>query len=381
MKTSFLPFLCFLLIFIGCQPSEPKLENLGKAGPIELKRQRISIPLDMQSLPSYQIFAHFERNQRSMLYGYNPNTKQLDIFNLNTQIVEGHLPLDRIVDAAELEIEQVFVFRETDIFLFGDGQLLRINRQGELQEHHYVDRSWKEAGLKGKPRLSANFGLEYLVEQDSVLFYAQYLPSEVNPNLSVIAKYRLGKRSWELLPITHVDEVSQKPELGGDMLEIVKGNQFDKENLWFGYLYDSAINQFSFADNSLQVKVPRNDGGRMMILPKETDESYLLQAHFMLNPQYFKPLSHPDSAFIFRPYWKGMTIEELAQKQLTDKALYITIFNEEGNYLSEFPMEPYRYGINKWFAGSKGMYIIADHPRSFNSAVGFLNIDLLMASL
>jgi len=381
MKISSLPLLCFLLVSIGCQPNEPKLENLGKAGPIELKRQRISIALDAQSLPTYQVFAHFERNHRSMLYGYNPKTKQLDIFNLNTQLVEGHLPLDKIVDAIGLQVEQVFVFRETDIFLFGNGQLLRVNRQGELQEHHYVDRSWKEAGLQGKPKLSANFGLEYLAEQDSVLFYCQYPLGEVNPNLSIVAKYRLGNRTWELLPIKHLNEVAQKVELAGEMLEVVKGNQFDNENLWFGYLYDSAINKFNLADKSLLVKVPRNDGGRMMQLPMATEDPDLLLAHFMFNPQYFKPLSHRDSAFIFRPYWKAIDFEEIQEKQLTDKRLYISIFNEEGNYLSEFPMEPYRYGINKWFAGSRGMYILADHPRHFESNNAYLNIDLLQASL
>ena len=371
----------FLMLFISCQSAAPKLENLGKAGPIELKRQRIAIQLDEHSLPSYQVFAHFERNQRSMLYGYNPNTKQLDIFNLNTQLVEGHLPLDKIIDAADIQLEQIFVFRETDIFLFGEGQLLRINRQGELQEHHSVQNSWNDAGLQGTPTLSANFGLEYLPEQDSVLFYCQYPLEELNPSLSVIAKYRLADRSWELLPINHLDEVVQAAELAGQMIELVKGNQFDNENLWFGYLYDSAISKFSLVDQSIQMKAPRNDGGMMMHLPTETNNTNLLQAHFMLNPQYFKPLSHPDSSFIFRPYWKAMDLNEIQEKQLTDQRLYISIFNEEGNYLSEFPMEPYRYGINKWFAGSKGLYILVDHPRNFNSNERFLNIDLLQAAL
>ncbi len=377
---AFLSF-SFLLLFISCQSAAPKLENLGKAGPIELKRQRIAIPLDEQSLPTYQVFAHFERNQRSMFYGYNPNTKQLDIFNLNTQLIEAHLPLDKIIDASDLQVEQVFVFRETDIFLFGNGQLLRINRQGELQEHHSLQSSWNDAGLQGKPTLSANFGLEYLPEQDSVLFYCQYPLEELNPSLSVIAKYKLGARAWELMPIKHLDEVAESGKLAGHMVELVKGNQFDNENIWFGYLYESAISKFNLAGQSIQMKAPRNDGGRFIQLPSETENANLLLAHFMLNPQYFKPLSHRDSSFIFRPYWKVIDIDEIQEKQLTDKRLYISIFNEEGNYLSEFPMEPYRYGINKWFAGSKGLYILADHPRSFSSNVQFLNIDLLRAAL
>jgi hypothetical protein len=52
---AFLSF-SFLLLFVSCQSPAPKLENLGKAGPIELKRQRIAIQLDEQSLPSYQVF-------------------------------------------------------------------------------------------------------------------------------------------------------------------------------------------------------------------------------------------------------------------------------------------------------------------------------------
>ncbi len=371
----------FLLLFIGCQSDDTVLENLGKAGPIELKRQRIAIQLDEQSLPSYQVFVHFERNQRSMLYGYNPNTQQLDIFNLSTHLVEGHLPLDKIVAGADVNLEHLFVFRETDIFLYGNGQLLRINRQGELQEHHSVQHAWTDAGFEGRPTLSANFGLEYLAEQDSVLFYCEYPTEEVNANLSVIAKYKLGNRTWEVLPVEHLDGMANYAALAGQMMEVVKGNQFDDENVWFGYLYDSAIYKFGLANQEVQIKVPRNDGGRMRALPKQTDNPTLLQAHFMLNPQYFMPLSHRNSAFIYRPYWKAMTMDEIAQKQLTDKGLYLSIFNEEGNYLSEFPLEPYRYGINKWFAGSQGLYILADHPRSFNSNEKFLNIDLLQASL
>jgi hypothetical protein len=261
-----------------------------------------------------------------MFYGYNPNTKQLDIFNLNTQLIEAHLPLDKIIDASDLQVEQVFVFRETDIFIYGDGQLLRINRQGELQEHHSLQSSWNDAGLQGTPTLSANFELEYLPEQDSVLFYCQYPLEELNPSLSVIAKYKLGTRTWELLPIKHLDIVAENAERAGHMVELVKGNQFDNENIWFGYLYESAISKFNLAGQSIQMKAPRNDGGRFIQLPSETENANLLLAHFMLNPQYFKPLSHRDSSFIFRPYWKAIDIDEIQEKQLTDKRLYISIF-------------------------------------------------------
>jgi hypothetical protein len=364
--------------FIACSIAEKRPENLGVVGDYEMIRTQLEIPLDAGSLPKYAIYSAFEKGQRHLFYGFNSQSRALDIFDLKKQTIRGHLSLAQLESELNFKVEQVYVFSEIDIFLYGSSKLIRVNGNGHLKEYHNLDESYSLDQGKSKPELSGYFQLEYLPKQDSVLFHKKFDSKKDFETHNAVAQYKLSTRTWEDLPIRHPEILSEIENLPLDLIQVTKALNNDSDTIYFGFLYDTALAKFDTHTQEQTFAYPkiRFSPDSSFSLKQATDNKEILRAFQLMNPQFFMALP-TENEFIYRPYWKAMDIENAKNSDFTEKGLYLNILSQTLEPLADFPLEPYRYGINTWFAASNGIYLQNDHPLN-NGKEGYFIADKIM---
>ena len=358
-------FFLFFVINIVCSCKDGGgVLNSQYGTSVILKRENISIPIDSETLTSYQIFSAYNDGEYNYILGYNSKLHAIDIIDVYDRLV-SHVQLKEDGENGVLnQVSGIFVHSMDSIWVYSQNHLYLIDTLGCVKNSVVLP-----FPTGGFIVIDTNFSIAtnklfYHPERESI-FYLTAIPTEVSAEYKVY-EYNLNSKNF------------QSYDLKGGELEKESGKKYGwKQFPNVSYTLDKIVYNFPISSNvysiDLKTKKETATGGRSKFTSNLVSELVMpydfqmANKHLLENIHFFE-LQYDYSKDVYYRLHLG-SVEYVDKQNFNDayseKNLYMTVFNKNFEIINESDLGMGGYNcFNYWGILNDAFFIARNIPES-----------------
>jgi hypothetical protein len=352
-----------LFTILSCKYQTKPFENSFKENIVNnLSYKEVLIKIDSLTLSFeyYTSFDYYEDSGEVLFLGYNHKTHSLDLINLTQRRVSGHIKLEsQGPNAVGMRILGINTISADSILIDDESKFFLINSQGLVY--------WKL--IKNDPGILKNLPLGNLLTKDEAFkpgfnkktnkLIVIYQPVERKIILEMPIIIEIGMDSIEtsFIPIYY-------PEFAranfNSYIPIYGGPQvcFNKEKIIVNFAFESNIYMY---DTEKKLSISRGGKSKFTSNQSPAYDKNTNPEEYRLKTINFHPIVYdPFKKLYYRTHWGEMQLKksEFEYNNWPDKPVFITVFDENLNYLYETKLE-IKNGIvpAHLFPTSEGLFV------------------------
>lgn len=370
-------FILILTLTSSCTHKSDQLLESKYKDFISLEKKGIAIPIDENTLSSYQLFSSLKENpEEELLYAYNSPMHSLDIFNLSDKTV-SHVKLDAEGSNGIMKnVSGICVHKQDSIWLFSQGILYLTDSNGKVSRT--VTLPFPSDGF---PMVDINFSMStsklfYHPTRESI-FYLTVTPTEESADY-LVYEYFVKTDSFKTYP------------LKGGNLEKKAGKNFGwKQFPNVTYSANDIVYNFPINSNIYKINIETGKessfGGQSKYTSNVVSElvmPYTFQdadKHLVENVHFFEIQYDPLNDIYYRLHLDKTNYSSDTKSNFlyNQKDMYLTIFNNkfETIYESKLDSKTYSY-YNGWGIWNNRLFITKDNILDENKDFDSFEMDL-----
>ena len=364
------------IVAISCTNEKNNLLGNQYGNAISLGKTNVAIPIDENTLCSYQTYSIIKTNEGELLFAYNDPMHSIDVFDLKGRAV-SHIQLETEGTNGILKnVTGIYVCGEDSIWLYSQGLLYLID------SHGMVDKRIKlPFPTGGFPWVETNFSMAtsklfYHPTRESV-FYLTVTPTKKSADY-LVYEYFIQTNSFKTY------------HLKGGRFEEKAGRNFG----WMQfpnvtYTMDGILYNFPISSNVYKIDMETNKeeafGGQSQYTLNTVSElcmPYTFQdadKHMIENVHFFEVQYDSKSQVYYRLHLDkaNYTTEIKSNILYNGKNLYLTVFDKDFKIVYENKLENKRYCYyNCWGVLNNKFFIAKDNLLDDNKDFDLFEIDL-----
>ena len=361
--------LFLFIFFVSCANNrsfEPE-ENTLSQRKIKLKKDTLFINIDSLTLHKYQYYQFYKNSEQHLFIGYNNKTHAFDLLDLKSKKILKHIFLNKNGPNAILRVKGFYFHNFDTIFIYNYPFLSVLDSKSKVNDRIKIipdDNAISEKKTEeGFISISYDCQLRFYPKTNSLYFKYTYNDRKYIDKKNyrgLIAEFNIKSRSVKrVLPAFASKLVSANPEQFNfhARIDFTCGNN----RIYYNFPAESNIYSISFKQN--EKSTFSGYGGKSRFTqnqcnPLRPNENY----HFKYYKEkpYFFQLCFPDEEnFFVRLHWGEMPLKNSNKKYnlMDEKPLYITIFDQELNYIMELPLDKGIYSASGVFCLDNAFYL------------------------
>lgn len=374
MKKIFFLFLIVNVIF-SCTKKENKILDNQYGTSTTLKKENVLIPIDDETLTSYQFFSTYNNNKSNYIFGYNSKLHAIDIIGVGDTVI-SHVQLQEEGENGILkQVSGIFVHNMDSIWVYSQNNLYLTDTLGYVKKKTILP-----FPVGGFIVIDTNFsiatnGLFYHPERETVL-YLTATPTDESADYKVY-EYNLKLNNF------------QSYDLAGGALEKKAGKNYGwKQFPNVSFTFDKIVYNFPISSNiySIDIKTKRGTayGGCSNFTSNYVSElvmpyDFQMANKHLLENVHFFGLQYDRWRNVYYRLHLG-DVEYVNKREFNeiynDKRIYVTVFNRDFEVINETDLgaEVYNY-FNFWGVIGNGFFIAKDIIESDEE--NMLQLDIL----
>lgn len=379
MKSVLLVVL-FSLLFSCENTKVDLLKNKSVRTSLNIDCSNISIPIDENTLTSYQIISCCKTNKNNYIVTYNRLLHALDIFNIDKKLVEHILLEEEGINGILRNVSGLHVQDLNSFWLYSQGYLYNCDHKGSVKKK--IKLPCIENGFI---MVDTNFSTT-----TSRLFYNQKRMS--------IFYLTVGKEHSRVNYVVYEyciesGHVNKFPLRG-------KGEE-DVIGFSYGWLqfpnvtYSSQFIYYNFPINSniyrlsLEEKDVESFGGQSIYTDNQVEELVMpydfekADKHLTENVHFFELNYDPYKQLFYRLHLNGVEYQgrKKSNEAYNSKELFLTIFDSDFHLLKELSLGTCKYNyLNSWGVIDEGFFIVRDNTMDKEKDPEKFEIDIFNVS-
>ncbi len=363
-----LSFFLFVF-FVSCTNNklfEPK-ENILSQRKIKLKKEILFINIDSLTLHNYQFYQFYKNGEQHLFIGYNNKTHAFDLLDLKSRKILNHIFLNKKGPNAILRVKGFYFHNFDTIFIYNypylsilDSKSKVIDKIKIIPDDNTISAKKIEEGF-----ISVNYNCQLRFYPKTNTLYFKYIYPDrkyvdKRNYRGLIAEFNIKSRCIKrVLPAFASKLVSANPEQYNyhAWIDFTCGNN----RIYYNFPAESNIYSISLKQNeksTFSVYGAKSRFTQNQCSSLGSNEDY----HFKYYKEkpYFFPLYFPDEEnFFVRLHWGEMSLRNSNQQYnlMDEKPLYITIFDQELNYIKELQLDKGIYSISGVFCLDNAFYL------------------------
>jgi hypothetical protein len=368
MKKKYFYIIGILLITVfGCEKPSGSSVNL------DFKVYKIIIPLNDDNLNSYQTLHAFQEQNKNFLFAYNNRKHSLDYFDLDNFEVVKSLNLDYEGPNGVNQVSSIFYHNKDSIFLFERGALHVINSSGNVFDTFKLYDLFNVSEV-GEPACNFYFKLNYNPSTKKVLFYLNNPRVHSVGDTPKVGSLDISSRTVGTLPIFPTPYYQSIDGRVGFITYLGFYDYFQGKIL-YNFQYESSLFLYDLETQDIQSSSGNNLKTKFVTPLPSSESPEIYDQHALENTHYLTLIPDKWRGLIYRINWEG--ISDSSGAGFTEKKQSISVFDENLNFIQEFPLPDNTYQINNWFVNEKGLYLNKAHPSYQNMSDDHMLFDLI----
>lgn len=366
----YLAFIFTVCLFFSCNQDHWKHAETKYNVDNNLKIQidSIEIALDSISLPEYlSKSAIFENNDSISLYAYNSKTGNIDIFNLNSKCVSGHINLHNEGENAISEnITSIQIISKDSIFIYDGLKYVLINDEGSI--------IWTRNGIFTDENkslfLESAFFTKLFYDKINSRIYGRHMSTGENypfPEKQIFSYYDIQKDSLIIMPIYLPEYIR------------LNGVKLGRNSTLHAFFYHDRIcyNFSAFADifiyDIFSNKLHHHGGSSALVNEKSAmydgdfNDSEKKWKHFIENTNYNPIIFNPYDSLYYRISFSGfVTDPDYSNLGHFKKNIVVSVFNKSLEIIHEEKLPNYKLNFIDYFQTKDGLLVFGNNPLDEN---------------
>lgn len=370
-------YFILLVALASCtgQKSGKKIEN-DKAA-IEVAEIKFP-PQNVLQLKSYYLSSSIHSDSVDFLIGYNYKSPSLDYINLKSKLVtqtmlssEGPDALTRFTGMYAHTFDSIWVSDESErAFLIDNtGEVKKtVNLKGYLED--------KEQLLINTNHAMFTSHLYYNKGRQSLMFLVKNVSSNTFGVKEVFVNKESEAKTYKLSPSKIVPDLSE----GYAYMDAPNVN-FAGENIIYNYPVESSIYTLNINTDEREVITADSRYTSNIVEKCVAGKDYsTLEKHRVENPHFYDVMYIPHFNVYARLHLDKVDFDESRgmDKLLSDRDLYLMLFNEEFETICEVKLSKHRYNyFTGWNASYNGIAIFVDNILDEKNDTDDLTLDII----
>lgn len=362
------------------------LESKTNNNSIKLKKKQINIPTDSIGMQYYRMISTYYDGTVWYYIGFHGIINALDLYNISDRKFVKRIELEEEGPGSIKYLNSIFIHNLDSIFIEEESSLViidttgKIRRRINLREEEIFNNNKIPYGVFTS---TLNFSIKYSSKNNTVWLY--YAPRELEyfSNKYLITPF-LGEISLAnvtpkitLLPLKYSSYYFEGKDVGfGSMFQ----PNVTSYNDLIVYNFPIESNIYTYNVNTDETNEFGAQSGFTKNLAEPYSENPDQNLHLVNNPVFFKTIYDPFKKLYYRIHWGNCeTMKNSTEfNTLSDKPLYLMVFDKEFNFLKEIELENFKYLPFGYFLTDEGLFISTGHPMKKESDFSNLQFELFV---
>lgn len=376
---AFISFLLLISVF-SCTTKKDNNQIQKNSNLLDIKTEEIQFPSsDVLQLKSYYLTSSYHSDSTDVLVGYNYRSHALDFINLTDKTI-SQIPLLREGPEAIIDPLGLFVQNSDSIWIFDESEsVLLFNKVGRILKKINL-RSY----LKGEEQIVINTNhaistshLYYNSQRKSLFFTVkEHASSPAVFKVKEIGLLTTSSNEYVLSPSV----VESNIDMGYANMNQPNVN-FHDSIIMYNYPIESHLYMLNIETGHCETIAAESSFTMNKAEKCRSIKDYSLwERHAVENPHFFDIMYLPEYKLYARLHLAERDFDTTKKMDylLNDRDLYLTLLNEELEFMCEKKMKNLRYNyFTGWCALSNGIALFVDNPLDSQNDSEELEIDIV----
>lgn len=367
--------MIFSILTLSCNLQEQyySLENNSSNKKIEIKEELIKIKIDSLTIHDFSYQQFISTDSTADLIGYNHITHAFDQIDLIDKVVKRHINLEREGPNSIISMKGFYYYNEDSIFIFDGKYLSIIDSRSIVKSRYDLSNIPIRKGGKGNVYfLHSDYfsDLKYYPSRNAIFFRVVYNDRKLadgSIKRPLIAEYNLVKETVvNLLPVygssLFIDNVK---DYG---LHSSLNFSCGQDEIYFNFPAEANIYTIGLNNSSVAIHGGKSLYTKSIAKKIEPGEDYYFQ--YYKEELFFYPVFFPpDENYFIRLHWGKLSLRSNNNEfsLLSEKPLYLTIFDNDLDYIKELVLNNKDYYVGGVFCDKSAFYIFKNITSGTNS--------------
>lgn len=377
--------LLIQMLFISCSNNDsfellPGNESNEK---IDLTIEKINIPLDTIGMTYYRKVSIFNLDSENYLIGLHKAFHSLDIYNIDKRQFIKRIVLEKRGPIMIQHIGSIYAINFDSILIDDYYSLVLMDTSGKVKKR--IPLSEESFFLKnnipyGDLTSTLNFGIIYRQKPKSVLLY--YAPknsryySDKCLKMDFLGELFLNKEKLTLLPLKYSRYYFNSKFGYGDMFQ--PNLTIYQDLVIYNFPVESNIYTYNLDTKTFNKYGAKSRFSKNLVEPFK--KGFDPNQFAVKSTVFFKTVYDPYRELYYRLHWGNCDIKKNSVEfnTLYDKELYLMVFDNYFNVITEIELQSDRYLPFGYFVTNEGLFLSGGHPLNTESNSNYLQYDLFV---
>ena len=330
----------------------PTKSESQKFSNVRMEMTTIKIPIDSVSSHTFFRFNTFESKGQTMLVIYNSYIHALQFYNVGLRKLEKNIELDLNGPNGMANLDGFYVHNMDTIFVFDSGHLRLMNERGVVYD--------KIKLFNERPKDAGTIYPTYLFKP---IYFSKHKTLAINHmhrmhdkdalKRSFISFYSLKDRRLKLGNAYYSEYYKEGGAFG--LYSYANVNKIDEDRVVYNFMVEPNIYTHDITSDvskSYFGKVESINNYMNPLPPNPSQDQ--LNKHRVSSAMFYEVLYDPYRSLYYRVHKEGKTFEDWDTNSIFNTHFYISVFDDELNFIKEFKLPKDTYSQITWFVTREG---------------------------